>query len=211
MKSFAPPALRRRAVAPLFFVVAVIVFGAVSAAAQTSVETANRQLKLWQDFSPDGFGFKILVPKPPDEIKALSAETEKMKTKSFEVAASGGKYRITAIRLAKPSPDFEEAKEIAEQLIEQMPNGSGAGIVGNTFVVTSKAIVKPDVIEGFIVMEKDGARITVKTFTTRTGVYILNLETPVLYNVPRQIKEIYQAESDKFFNSFQISDDKKQR
>ena len=209
MQVFLLKTLERRAFASLLFLLAFTLLSANAATAQTSLESANRQLKLWQEFSPIGLGFKIFVPQQPVETEIGSFENEKMKMKSFQIVTSGSTYQILAIKLAKPSQNFEQMKEFLQTMMQQQPLNEGSRMFGETYLKDGKVNIKTNIIEGSMEMEQNGMNVTIKSFGTKMGSYILRIQTPILYNAPDQIKEVYKAESDKFFNSFQILDNKK--
>ena len=57
---------------------------------------------------------------------------------------------------------------------------------------------------------KDGKNVKARAIATKNRVYMLFVGTPDLQSATPELARVYQAEADKFFNSFQILDNKPQ-
>lgn len=200
---------QRRLIAPLFcFALFILALTAATASAQNKGYNVNRELELWKPFAPAGWNFQVSLPQAPQEIDILSAELEGAKTHGYELTTTTSRYSIFILKLTKPSANFEEAKKLAQELAKSAP--SGGFMIGDTFIATYKQTKRPNFLEEEVVIEKDGNTVTTKRFLTKTYFYQLQVTAPILNAAPAQIKEIYQAQANKFFNSFQIVNNKAQ-
>jgi hypothetical protein len=209
MNNYSSTNLRRRVLAPLFSAAFLLLFlSATNVSAQNKGYDVNRELELWKPFAPAGWNFKVSLPQEPQTVDILSAEVEGATTHGYELVTTTSRYSIFILKLSKPSSNFEQTKQFVQEITKGVP--SGGFMIGDTFVATYKQNTRPNVMEEEVVLEKDGNTVTTKRFLTKTYFYQLQVTTPNLYAAPAQIKEVYQAQANKFFNSFQMVNNKPQ-
>ncbi len=206
-----------------FLLAFVFVF---SSAAQTSSQTANRQLETWKTFSPAGKNFKVSLPAEPRQLN--SDETQTI------VAAISSK-----IKKSKPEIEAEFLNDVSLYNLDARWNGFGilvidykwqkieydekSGVVTLSTETASDDYVLREWLEfekakmhsnGVFISEttllKDGKNFKARAFATKNRVYLLFVGMPDLNSATPELAKVFQAEADKFFNSFQILDNKPQ-
>lgn len=78
------------------------------------------------------------------------------------------------------------------------------------FVVSQKNISTPKTLIYEVVAENGATRYKTRYYFSQNTFYGIQTATPLLHNIPEEIAKVYHAESDKFFNSFQIVNNKPQ-
>ena len=194
------------------FLVALFVFLAAgnSVSAQTTSVTANRQLEFWQTFSPAAGRFKIAAPKEFSSLEIPAEIEERLNLKVYQVRLQSESYTVSYVDY----PVDEEIIEILKQRWEELWNGFREGFRTNApasaFLISDKTISKGSISGREIVIEGNAIVYKIHFFLVGKRFYAVEMQTPVLRNAPEALKKIYQAEADKFFNSFQILDNKTQ-
>jgi hypothetical protein len=179
-----------------------------SVAAQTASVAANRQLDFWQTFAPAGGRFKIAAPRELSSLEIPAELEERLNLKVYQASLHTEAFRVSYVDY----PVDDEIIEILKQRWEELWNGFREGFRTNApasaFLVSDKNITKGDVSGREIVIEGNAVSYKVQFFLVGKRFYAVEMQTPVLRNAPDGLKKIYQAEADKFFNSFQILDNK---
>lgn len=206
-----------------FLLAFVFVF---SSAAQTRSQTANRQLEAWKTFSPAGKNFKVALPAEPEEMNSdetqviVSAISSKIKRSGADVAvkfldnvaiynleAQWSGFRILVIDYKWQKIDYDEKSGVvtlsSETTIDE--------VVLREWMEFEKAKMLPNgVFASDMTFFENGVNFKVRAFATKNRVYMLFVGMPDLNSATPALAGVYQAEADKFFNSFQILDNKPQ-
>ncbi len=204
MKYFSSTKFMRGAVTTLFFVFALLLPNFT--AAQTGNQAADRELKLWRLFEPSGGSFRVSLPTQP-EASVLPYETEysTLDLHIFTSKTSSSLYMISYIDLVDVT--FKDAKSTEAGLdrarAAMMARNPSAVPMGERKIVLGK-------LSGRELVFDDGANtIKLQMFLIKQRGYMAAIITPQTRNLPEALSKVYQAESSKFFNSFQILDNKK--
>ena len=209
MKNFSSAKLTRRALTPLFCLT-VFVFGLTFIAkAQTGIPNADRELKLWQTFSPEGAKFKVSLPQKPEALQ-LPLEFENLKFGAYRLTKTSAVYTVAFASRAMNKAEEDIVKQAWEDLpgvVEKVSASLSAGKEG--YVVSQKNLSTPSLLGYEIIVQRGATLVKIRYYFSKDTFYGLEMATPVLHNAPEELVKIYQAESDKFFNSFQILDNKK--
>ena len=205
MNSLLPTNVMRRTIAPLFYFVLTVCILPNLAAAQTNSIVANREMQSWKTLASVDSKFSISLPSTAEEVSIPIETGEKtFKMRVFMAKTTAAVYVINHVSF----PDALKFKEAIEE-------GFNAGL--DYFLEKNKDIVlksERKVMLGRhagreMIYESSTTSIKLQTFIAREGIYTLELTTPILFNAPEDLVKVYQAESNKFFNSFQILDNKK--
>ncbi|MDQ4123061.1 MAG: hypothetical protein M3209_16620 [Acidobacteriota bacterium] len=195
-------------------------------AAQTSSQTANRQLEAWKIFSPAGRDFKVSLPAEPRELGEQETQTVVTALKSqikksgdqfeisfydnvsvYELNARWNGFAIIVIDYKWQKIDYDEKSGVLTLSSEK----TSEDIVLREWLELEKAKMLPN---GVFVSEinfiKDGKNFKARAFATKNRVCLLSVAMPDLNSATPALAAVYQAEADKFFNSFQISDNRPQ-
>lgn len=206
-----------------FLLAFVFVFGS---AAQTRSETANRQLETWKTFSPAGKFFKVALPAEPQELNSdetqtiVSAIGSKIKRSGAEVEVSflnnvsvynltsrWSGFGILVIDYKWQKVEYDEKSGVVTLSSESTTDE----VVLREWMEFEKAKMLPNgVFASDISFVKEGANFKARAFATKNRVYLLFVGMPDLNSATPALAGVYQAEADKFFNSFQILDNKPQ-
>jgi hypothetical protein len=197
-----------------------------TASAQTSSIILNKQLEIWKTFSPAGKNFKVSLPAEPQELGASETQTV--------VSAIGGSINKSAEKVEVSFLD-----DVTVYSLDTRWNGFGILVLDYKWqkvdydeksgVLTLSSESSTDdvklsewlkfekakmVSSGTFVSEmsfvKDGKNVKARAVATKNRVYMLFVGTPDLQSATPELARVYQAEADKFFNSFQILDNKPQ-
>jgi hypothetical protein len=197
----------------------------INAASQTTSQAANQQLALWKTFSPAGNNFKASLPAAPRELEDNEKDQVVTSIKN-QVKKSEGNMAV-----------FDN---VSVYTLDTQWNGFGIVVFNykwqkidydeksGNLVLSSEKLLDETVLlhewwefekakrvssEVFIVerdFTRDGRKSKARAVVTKNKVYILTVAMPDLYSAPPALAGVYQAEADKFFNSFQILDNKPQ-
>lgn len=205
MKVFSS-SLKRRTIAPLFCALAFAIFATISATAQTGIKNADRELQLWRTYSPTDVNFKISLPNEPTRQTTPTAFEDVVGIK-YQSVTSSAMYQIIQINVPT-NVESEELKTIFDDMvsagIDEIDKKIGGVIVGKRKDVSIKNAVGRE-----ITVEKGTAISTLRIYLSGKKLFVVEVARPNFPNTPPALAKVYQAESDKFFNSFQISDNKK--
>lgn len=206
-----------------FLLAFVFVF---SSAAQTSSQTANRQLEAWKTFSPAGKNFKVSLPAEPHELGEQETQTVVTALKSrikksgdqfetsfydnvsvYELNARWNGFGIIVIDYKWQKIDYDEKSGVLTLSSENRSDD----FVLREWLEFEKAKMLPNgVFVSEVNFTRDGKNFKARAFATKNRVCLLAVETPDLNSATPALARVYQAEADKFFNSFQILDNKPQ-
>ncbi|HEX8395874.1 MAG TPA: hypothetical protein VF644_00375 [Pyrinomonadaceae bacterium] len=195
-------------------------------AAQTSSQTANRQLEAWKTFSPAEKNFKVSLPAQPEEMdsaekqKIVSAiRSQVVKTHAqvevsflnnvsvYDLEAQWSGFRILVIDYKWQKIDYDEKSGILVLSSES----STDDLMLREWMEFEKAKMLPSgVFISDMTFVQDGLHYKVRAFATKNRVYMLFVGMPDLNSATPALAKVFQAEVDKFFNSFQILDNKPQ-
>lgn len=205
MNIYAPPVLSRRAVAPLFFAAALIFAFAIHAAAQTGNAAADRQLQMWREFSPPNGNFTVSLPAQPEGAQIpMQVQDTTLEAQAYASQSGGSTFVVSYFdhpSAPKTAEDIEDGFEIVRAKIIE---------TGNLGVLTGEKKITVKNHPGREYSLQNGAsKVTIRMILVKQRLYILHCATPVLRGMPDAIAKVFQAESNKFFESFAILDDKK--
>ena len=204
-----------------FLLTFVFVF---SSAAQTSSQTANRQLELWKTFSPAGQNFKISVPAEPQKLEsteaaAFAAKIEGALNKNnvetnffdnvsvYSLKAKWQIFEVVVIDYKWQTLDYDNASGVLtlssrkindEIVLDQWLEFERVKMLPTGMLVSDREITK------------DGLNYRLRIVATKNKVYMLAVTASDLNSATPALAKVYQTEADKFFNSFQILDNKPQ-
>jgi hypothetical protein len=178
------------------------------AVAQTSSKAANLQLASWKIFSPAEKNFKVSLPVEPERTLLPTAfeDVESIVHKSVT------KFAMFQVISTDLPADIEEddLKKFWDSAISlglnDVEKKQGAFIVRSRKDVSRGSILGREVI-----IENGTVSSRMQFFLVKKRFYVVEMSKPDFQNMPKELAEIYQAESDKFFNSFQIVDNKPQQ
>jgi hypothetical protein len=195
-----------------------------SVSAQTGSHTANLQLETWKTFAPQGKNFKISLPAEPKELD--SYETDKLVTllnsqinKSgsqlpalnnvtvYELETRWAGYGILVIDYKWQQIDYDEKSGV---LILSSETKTDETLL-NQWMRFEKAKMLPNgVFVSDTTFFKDTKSFKARAMATKNKVVMLFVGTPDLRSATPELAKVYQAETEKFFNSLQILDNKPQ-
>ena len=196
----------------------------INAASQTNSQVANQQLVLWKTFSPAGNNFKASLPAAPRELEdnekdqvVTSIKNQVKKSEGnmavfdnvsvYTLDTRWNGFAIMVFNYKLQKIDYDEKSGNLVLSSEKTFDD----VVLHEWWEFEKA--KPVSSEVFIVerdFTRDGRKSKARAVVTKNKVYILMVGMPDLYSATPALAGVYQAEADKFFNSFQILDNKPQ-
>jgi hypothetical protein len=195
-------------------------------AAQTSSQTANRQLEAWKTFSPSGKHFKVSLPAEPEKlnpdetqtiVSQISSKVKKSRTdlevmflnnvSVYNLLTQWSGFRVIVIDYKWKEIDYDEKSGVVTLSNETVTENE----VLREWMEFDKAKMHSN---GVFVCDmtflEGGFNYKARVFATKNRVYMLYVGMPDLNSATPALAGVYQAEADKFFNSFQISDNKPQ-
>lgn len=200
----------RRILMPLFFAAFIILTVAAPAAAQKNGYNVNRELELWRTFKPENGKFSISLPGVPESVPA-AFDFQGTEMEIYRLDTSTSSYLMFYIS-RKPNAEEEEIFKLVFKnfpaAIEKINSQMIEKNVGH--LVSQKNLSTPKMLKYEVVTEVGASSYKTRYFFSNNTFYGVQVITPVLHNIPEQIAAVYQAEADKFFNSFQIVNNKTQ-
>lgn len=206
MKYFSTAKFTPGAVSALFLVCGLLLALPNLAMAQTGVKVADREMKMWRLFEPAGGNFRVSLPVQPEGvILPLETEYSTLDLHVFTSKTPSSVYAIVYIDLVDPS--YKDSKTVEAGFdrarTEILARNPSAVPMGEKKIALGK-------LSGRELIFDNGANtIRMQLFLIKQRGYIVEIVTPQTRNLPEALAKVYQAEADKFFNSFQISDNKK--
>jgi hypothetical protein len=201
MKYLFSAKLQRGVFIMLFFVFALLLTLPNLTRAQTGVQAADREMKLWRFFEPKGGNFRVSLPVQP-QATVLPYETpySTLDLHVFTSKTSSSVYIINYIDLVDVS--FKDAKSVEAGFdrarVEILARNPSAVPMGERKVMLGKLPGRE------FVFDDRANTIKMRMYLVKQRGYIVEVVTPQTRNLPEVLANVYQAESDKFFNSFQI-------
>lgn len=175
--------------------------------AQTANANVDSGLQYWKTYSFEDVNFKVSFPAEPNRVP-LSIPNEGLIGVLYGVSTTGAMFEVLQVNMP-PTITGEELKThfdfIVDFGIKQLENR-----VGDLVKVSDKNISRGSLQIREYVLERGTVSSKLRFFLQGKKVYIAGMTRFNLPNMPDQLEKIYQAESDKFFNSFQIVDNKPQ-
>lgn len=205
MRDFSSIKIMRGAVKALFFAFVLLSLPDL-AAAQTGNQAADREMKLWRMFEPAGGNFRVSLPTQP-EASVLPFETDysTLEIHAFSSRTPSSAYMVLYIDLVDIS--FKDAKAVEAAFDrargEILAKNPSAVPMGERKITLGKLSGRE------LVFDNGASTIKMQLFLVKQRGYIVQIITPQTRNLPEALAKVYQAEAGKFFNSFQILDNKK--
>ena len=197
--------IMRGAAATLFSVFALLLVPSF-ATAQTGNQAADRELKLWRLFEPAGGNFRVSLPtQPVASVLPFETDYSTLDIHVFTSRTTSSGYMISYIDIADISLKDAKAVEAAFDRVktEIVARNPSAVPAGERKITSGR-------FPGRELVFDDGANnIKLQMFLVKQRGYIVEIVAPQTRNLPEALTKVYQAEADKFFNSFQILDNKK--
>lgn len=206
-----------------FLLAFVFVF---STAAQTRSETANRQLEAWKTFSPAGKYFKVALPAEPQQlddygtqavVASLSSQMKKssaeLETAMFNnVSVYNLDARWNGFGIVVIDYKWQKIEYDAQTGVVTLSNETKTDetVLSEWLEFEKAKMLSNGIFTSETTMVKDGKSFKARAFATKNRVYLLFVGMPDLSSATPALAGVYQAEADKFFNSFQILDNKPQ-
>lgn len=206
-----------------FLLAFVFVF---DSAAQTNLTAANQQLALWKTFSPAGKNFKVYLPAEPEQLgesetQTLVSSMNQQVSKSNENVEVSFLKNVTAYNLDTrwngygiivldfkwQTVDYDEKTGVLTLSSETTTDD----VTLSEWLRFEKARKLPN---GTFMSEMsfnvNGKNIKSRALAVKNQVFLLFVGTVDLSSATPELVKVFQAETDKFFNSFQILDNKPQ-
>lgn len=197
-----------------------------AAPAQTVSSALSRQLEIWKTFAPAGKNFQISMPADPQELgeaetAQIVAGMEAQISKSGQDLKSSFLKDVTVYNLDTrwngfgimtfpykwQKIDYDEKTDVLTLSSETVSDDFHL----SEWIKFEKARMMPN---GTFTSEMNfffaGKNIKARAVVVKNRVYLLFVGTPDLQSATPALARVYQAEADKFFNSFQILDNKLQ-
>ena len=192
--------------------------------AQTKSQTANRQLEAWKIFSPTGKNFRVSLPAEPAESD--SDDTQKFVSGfNSEINQTGGELpflgnttvynletRWNEFRIVVLDHKWQKIEYDGKTgILTLSSENSEDEVLTREWLKFKNAKMLPGGVfvsdANFVVNVKN---VRARAVATKNKVYLLLVTSPDLRGAPADLAQVFQAEADKFFNSFQILDNKPQ-
>lgn len=201
MKIFYPIKFLSPLVVAAWLVLAVM----TTADAQTGIASADRELRQWRNFSPPEGRFTVSLPAQPEgAIIPVETQGTTLELHGFMSKTTASTYLVAYLDYLKMPDNAEDMDRAFDAGRERMLNSNKSA----TLLSESKISIGNFPAREFV-YQIEGNLFKTKMIIVRNRGYLLQIATPILRNLPKVIVEVYQAEADKFFNSFEILDNKK--
>ncbi len=198
--------IARRCSVALLFAIAFLAASVANIAAQTGIQSADRELAQWRSFSPPNGRFAVSLPAPPESVVTpISAEETTLDLHGFMSKTTASVYLIAYLDYAAMPKDAEAIENAFDAGRDRMLAASKSGGA----LLSEKKITVNNYPAREFAYQNDGGLFKTRMILVRERGYILQVATPLLRSLPEVMVKIYQAEADKFFNSFEILDNKK--
>lgn len=189
----------------LFFAFLSLLLLSGLANAQTGNDRADRQMRQWRFFEPEAAGFRVSLPaQPVGAVIPFETPTSTLDLYVFASRTVSSTYAISYVDL-DISPKDVKALEIGFE----RARSEILSKVANTNLISEKKLTSGKFPGREFVFESGVNVYKTQMFRVKQRVYVVQLVTPQTRNLPDALVKVYQAESDKFFNSFQILEAKK--
>lgn len=173
--------------------------------AQTGIGMADREMQQWKFFEPEGSGFRVSLPAQPSRaIIPFETPTSTLDMFLFTARTTSSTYSVSYFDL---DISLKEVKAL-EAGFERTRREITDKIPGFTMISEKKFAVGKIPAREFI-FEGGANNYKMQTYLLKQRVYVVQLSSPQMRNLPEALVKVYQAESDKFFSSFQILEAKK--
>lgn len=190
----------------LLFAAALLSICTANVWAQTGIQSADRELAQWRSFSPPNSRFAVSLPAQPESVVTpISTQEHTLELHGFMSKTTASVYLVAYIDYVKMPKDAESIEDAFDAGRDRMlASSKTAGAL-----LSEKKITINNFPAREFTYQNDGGLFKTRMVLVRERGYILQVATPFLRNLPEVITKIYQAEADKFFNSFEILDNKK--
>lgn len=197
--------LTTRIATTFFFVLFSLLMLPGSADAQTGIGMADRELQQWKFFEPEGSGFRVSLPAQPSRaIVPFETPTSTLDMYLFAARTTSSTYSVSYFDLDISLKEIKALEAGFDRTRAEITDK----IPGITLISEKKFAVGKIPAREFI-FEGGANNYKMQMYLLRQRVYVVQLNSPQMRNLPEALVKVYQAESDKFFNSFQILDVKK--
>jgi hypothetical protein len=174
--------------------------------AQTGVKVADREMKSWRFFEPAGGDFRVSLPAQPERtVLPYETDDSTLDIHVFTSKTSSSSYIIAYIDLISSS--FKDLKAVEAgfdrarvEILAKLPS---------VFPIGERKISSGKLSGREFVFDNGAYTIKMQMYLVKQRGYFVEVVTPQTRNLPEALAKVYQAESDKFFNSFQISNNRK--
>ncbi|MEP6923306.1 MAG: hypothetical protein ABI954_02475 [Pyrinomonadaceae bacterium] len=205
MNNFTLTKFVRRVLTPIFFALIVLLVLPNLATAQTGIPAADRELQLWRMFEPAGGYFRVSLPtQPVGNVIPFETKDSTLDMHFFSSQSKSSVYTVSYVDFDIPLKDSK-----ALEAAFDTAGGEIKSKIPSAIMISEKKLMLGKIPGREFIFENGAQNFRAQMYLVKQRAYFAQLTRPQLNNLPAALLKVYQVESDKFFNSFQIVDNKK--
>lgn len=205
MNNFSSTRFASRVLTSLFFALICLSVLPNLATAQTGIPAADRELRLWRMFEPEGSYFRVSLPaQPVGNIIPFETKDSTLDMHFFSTRSKSSIYTISYVDFDIPLKDSKSLEAAIDKAGNELKSK-----IPSAIMVSDKKLMLGKVAGREFIFENGAQNVRTQIYLVKQRGYFVQLARPQFNNLPVALLKVYQAESDKFFNSFQILDNKK--
>jgi hypothetical protein len=194
----------------IFCLTLLIIFLPSLVNAQTKSSIANRQLNAWKTNSFVSQGFKVSFPGDPeefvlnDQLKNAIPILSEMDIRLYHFTATAAIYGISSAK--KPPAIFDEVSGYLPTTAKGAATGYANGFLSgkDTIIISDKGRAQGSSYIRDVFFENGAMQGHLRVLAIKNKVYGLFVFNPTLRSAPEELVKVFNAEVNKFFDSFQL-------